>query len=86
MGWAESVGCGMSVGLGGSVYIVLVRREARRRPFRFITVCLVWVCLGLVLEDFSRPTVYNILGRRPRALLLGGGGGQLFCGCLWVFV
>ena len=48
----------------GSVFIVFVRFEGRRRPFRFISVGVLWFLLGSVLYGFvaSRPAIYNILG------------------------
>ena len=47
MGWEGAVGCLVAVGLGGTVRVAVIRREARGRPFRFMSVWVVWVCLAL---------------------------------------
>ena len=64
MGWAESDVFVMAVQFEGSVRIALVRLEARRRPFRFISVWVVWILLGSVLYccRLSSPTVRNLSG------------------------
>ena len=84
MGWADSVVFVMAVQFGGSVRVTLVRLEARRRPFRFISVWVVWILLGSIFYVLilSRPTVYKLPGERPRACLFWVlCGAVVFCGC-----
>ena len=66
------------------MHIALIRLEARRRPFRFISVWVVWALLCSILYVFvlSSPTVHNVPGERPRACPLWGWcGAVVFCGC-----
>ena len=56
VGWVERNLFGLFwLSVGDSVCIVLLRREARRRPFRFISVWVGWVQLSSAFFFVPRP-------------------------------